>query len=115
MNSMISALAGPASPGATSTHVTSMVQTKIGIRNIVMPGRAHLEDRDEEVDGAQDRARPDEDQRHDPEVRARAAYWALLRQRRVAGPAGRGRATGDQEARGHEQAGERAAARTTAR
>ena len=60
------------------------------------PRRPHLEDRDQEVDGAQDRARPDEHEGDDPEVLAVAGRGqrSVLGQRRVARPAGRRRATG---------------------
>ena len=88
--------------------VTRTVQTRIGIRNIVMPGRAHLEDRHEEVDAAQDRARPDQRQAHDPEVLAGPGRGQrpVLGQRRVARPAGRCRAAGD-EAEEQQDAAER--------
>ena len=70
MNSMIRALVKTGVAISTRTDVTRTVQTMIGIRNRVMPGRPHLEDRHEEVDRAEDRARPDEDEGHDPQVLA---------------------------------------------
>ena len=50
--------------------VSRMFQVKIGIRNIVMPGRAHAEDRGDEVDRAQDRAEAGQRKAHDPQVGA---------------------------------------------
>ena len=44
---------------------------KIGIRNIVMPGRAHADDRGDEVDGAEDRAETGEREAEDPQVARR--------------------------------------------
>ena len=70
MNSMIRALVMTGVAMSTSTDVTITVQTMIGIRNSVMPGRAHLEDRDQEVDRAQDGTGADEDEGDDPQVLA---------------------------------------------
>ena len=52
--------------------VTRMFQVKIGIRHIVMPGRAQADHRGDHVDAAEDGAQAGHGQAHDPQVRADA-------------------------------------------
>ena len=70
---------------STSMLVTSMFQVKIGMRNIVMPGRAHGEDRGDDVDRGEHAGQAGERrlptiQRSPPSARRPDA----VRQRRVA-------------------------------
>ena len=60
MNSMISALVKTGVAIRTRTLVTRTVQTRIGIRNSVMPGARILKIVTRKLIAAQDRARPDQ-------------------------------------------------------
>ncbi len=82
---------------STSTTVTRMFHVKIGIRNIVMPGRAHAHDRRDEVDAAEDGAEAGDGEADDPEVGAVARGVERVRQRRVGEPAEAGGAARDEE------------------
>ena len=57
--------------------VANIAQTKIGSRPQVMPGRAHEDDRHEEVDPAQDRREPEGDDRQVEERSGRARSATL--------------------------------------
>ena len=48
--------------------VTSVIQVNTGRRIIVMPGRAHVDDRDDEVQRRGDRGDAEELQAHHPEI-----------------------------------------------
>ena len=72
-----------------------VLQVKIGIRIIVMPGARIRRMVTMKLMAAEDRCRSDDDEAREPEVLARAE---LLRERRVAGPPRRGRAALREEA-----------------
>ena len=96
MNSMIRALVSTGVAISTSTLVTIIVQTRIGIRKRVIPGARILKIVTRKLMAPEDRARAHQHERHDPQVLpvADRGERPVLRQRRVARPAGRGRATG---------------------
>ena len=72
-----------------------MFQVKIGIRNMVMPGRAHADDRGDEVDRAEEGADTGHVEAHDPQVTADAGRvdallsGAYANQPKLAAPPGR--------------------------
>ena len=80
--------------------MTSVFQTKIGIRNIVMPGARMQMIVVMKLTRTEDGAETGHPQAHDPQVAADAGLNASAsRQRRVGEPAEVGRAGGGQEAR----------------
>ena len=88
----------------TSSEVEKFAHTSSGMRQKLMPGRAHGDDRHEEVQRGRDRRRARElhadREEHLP-------HRHLGRQRRVGRPAGGERAAGREERRGHHQPAER--------
>ena len=106
MNSMISALVRTGVAIRTRTLVTSTVQTRIGIRNSVMPGARILKIVTRKLIAPRMELVPISVrpmiQRSVPVPAIRAA-----RERRVLGPAGGGGAARDEEARGHQHAAQR--------
>ena len=78
-----------------------------------MPLRAHVVDRGDEVDRADQRRQAGEVDQEDPRVHAAARQVGVVRQRRVGGPAGLRRLEEDASVEG--DAAEQRAARTTAR
>ena len=80
----------------TSSEVVKFAQTRSGMRQKVMPGRAHRDDRDQEVEGRHDRRGPGPLDAH---VEERLAQRLPFGERRVARPAGAEGAAGREEAR----------------
>ena len=107
ISSTSSAAASTGKAISTSIEVSSAFQVNIGIRNIVMPGRAHAEDRGDEVDPAEDGAQAGQHQAHDPHVGADARRVDRAGQRGVGVPAERRRAARGEEAGQQDQAAER--------
>ena len=84
---------------STSTLTTTMFHTKIGMRNIVMPGARMVNDGGDEVDGGEDAGDADEGDADDPQVAAEAGRADAVGQRGVGEPAEAGGAVGREEAR----------------
>ena len=83
---------------STSRLVTSVFQEKIGIRHIVMPGRAHRDDRRDEVHRAEDRAETAHAEAEHPQIAAHTRRERLTRQGLIREPSEGCRALGRQEA-----------------
>ena len=71
-NTMISAAVTIGIANSVRNATTSIIHTNTGMRMSVMPGRAHVEDRDDEVDRGRRRPDAEHDRGRRPRSRGRA-------------------------------------------
>ena len=79
MKTMISAAVTGGIANSVRNAMTSIIQTNTGMPHHRHAGRAHVEDRDEEVDRGRDRSDAEHDQADGPEVGTSARQVSLRR------------------------------------